>query len=204
MTFLMVNKNSQLPAIVWLKCTDYLHGWLQYELGCAHYVGEQKVVCVQHLPGAREVLRMETWEDMMEPMKVGNVMSATRRNCIAAGLKLDPDVIERQYGMTKETMSLFVPIECPKMCLTKNGVLRPWTNDVCFGQKQAKAMAKLLFREFWKAVAEFDREYAKKMNGEKYAAKDMVEEFCEKTNTYSYHVDTIRREWMRQRVRMAS
>ena len=49
----MDNKTYRTPPIVWLKMTDYIHGWLQHELGGAAMVGDQRVVCVQDLPGAR-------------------------------------------------------------------------------------------------------------------------------------------------------
>ena len=167
-------------------------------------VGEQRVICVQHLPGAREVLRMETWEDVMGAAKVGNAMSATRRNCLAAGLTLDADVIEQQYGMTKETMRLFVPVECPRMCLTKNGVLRPWTNDVCLGRKQARLLTEVLYAAFWQAVEAFSRKYALAHRGERYAQADMIEAFCHETGTSDVHVDALRRQWQRQQKRKAS
>ena len=96
----MEEKKYKVPNIVWLKVTDYQHAWLQRELGGGARVGDQRVVSVQHLPGARDVLKMETVEDMMEPVKVDKVMSATRRNCIKAGLTLDEKVIEREYGIT--------------------------------------------------------------------------------------------------------
>lgn len=194
-----MEKLYRLPVICWLRVTDYMQGWVQNELGGEAKAYGQRVVSVQHLPGARNVMRMETNEETMAPRQVGIAMSATLRNCIDAGLILDAEAVERMYGITKEALALFVPVECPRLALTKNGVLRPWTNDVCFGRTQARAMEKLLFREFWKAVAEFDKEYAEKMNGKKYPAKDMVEAFCDISGTYSYHVDTIRREWMRQR-----
>lgn len=193
-----MEKNYKIPPITWLRMTDYMHGWLQHELGGGARIKDQRVVCVQHLPGAREVLRMETVEDMMEKMPAGNAMSGTRKNCLCAGMELDAGVIEREYGMTKELLKLYVPIECPKMCLTKNGVLRPWTLNVCFGKEQATALQKLLRREFWKAVEEYDAEYARKMDGRKYPAIDMVEDFCMDTDTPDMYTEAIRREWQRR------
>lgn len=189
---------KKLPAIAWLKMTDFMHGWLQWELGCAVRVGEQRVVCVQHLPGARKVLRMEVKEDMMEKQPLGNALSATRRNCFMAGLDIDEEVMEKEYGVTREAMSQFVPVECPKMCLTKYGVLRPWTNDVCLGKGQATALQRLLREAFWEAVEEFDREYAEELEGDKYPAIEMVEEFCKRTNTPDMYAPAIRREWQRR------
>lgn len=193
-----MEKSYKVPPIVWLRVTDYMHGWLQYELGGDARVRDQRVVCVQHLPGAREVLRMETVDDMVEIKPVGNAMSATRRNCITAGLDLDPQVVERLYGMTREALALFVPVECPRMCLTGNGVLRPWTLDVCLGKEQASAMQRLLRQAFWDAVEDFDREYAARMNGRKYPAVDMIEDFCARTGTPDLYVMAMRREWQRR------
>ena len=181
-----------------------MHGWLQWELGGEARVKDQRVVCVQHLPGARAILRMETVEDMMEKKPIGNVMSATRKNCMEAGLNIDEDVMAREYGVTREAMKLFVPVECPKMCLTKSGVLRPWTLDVCLGREQAAAMQRLLRNAFWQAVEEYDAGYARKMNGKKYPAVDMVEEFCMDTETPDLYVEAIRREWQRRVKRVKS
>lgn len=178
-----------------------MHGWLQWELGGAVRVGEQRVISVQHLPGARQILMMESTEDMMEKRPIGNALSSTRRNCFDAGLKIDPDVMEKEYGVTSDIMKWFMPVECPKMCLTKYGVLRPWTNDVSMSKEQATALQRLLREEFWKAVEEFDNKYAEKMAGEKYPAVNMVEDFCEHTETSDIYVQTIRREWQRRQKR---
>ena len=92
-----MEKKYELPPIVWLKMTDYMHGWLQYELGGAAMIKEQRVVCVQHLPGAREILRMESFEDLeLGVMKISNAMSATRKNMLEAGMVLDASVIEQE------------------------------------------------------------------------------------------------------------
>lgn len=194
----MGQKVYDTPPIVWLKMTNFTHGWLQWELGGEARVGEQRVVSIQHLPGARAILRMETVEDMMEKEPVGNALSATRHNCFMAGLEIDEDVMEQEYGVTRDLMKLFAPIECPKMCLTKYGVLRPWSNDVCLGKRQAAALQRLLRDTFWTAVEEFDGTYAKEMGGEEYYAIDMIEEFCQRTKTPDMYVDTIRREWQRR------
>lgn len=194
-----MEKSYKLPAITWLKVTDYLHGWLQYELGGGAMVKGLKVICVQHLPGARHVLKMETVDDVtVAPGETGISMSDTRKNCIEYGLKLDPDAVEKLYGMTKERLKMYVPIECPKLCLTKNGVLRPWTLDVCFSQKQGTALHRLLRQEFWKAVEKFNEEFARRMDGMKYPAVEMIEEFCMETGTSDIHVDALRREWQRR------
>lgn len=195
----MMEKRYKVPAIVWLKVTDYMHGWLEYELGGGARVGDQRVVCIQDLPGAREVFRMETAEDVaMESAKIGNSMSSNRKDCLSAGLSMDAEYIEREFGMTRELMKLFVPVECPRRCLTASGVLRRWTQDVNLGREQASAMQRLLRAAFWQAVEEFNTGYARKMNGEKYPAVDMIEAFCVMTKTPDLYVEAMRREWQRR------
>ena len=198
----MEEKKYKVPAIVWLKVTDYMLGWLQHELGGSVRVSDQRVVSVQHLPGARDVLRMETTEDMMERRPLENALSATRYSCYMDGLALDADVMKKEYGVTQEQMRLFVPVECPRMCLTKNGVLRPWTNDVSLGKEQASALVRLVREAFWQAVSEYDQEYALQQCGKKYPAVEMIEAFCKDTQTSDMYVDAIRREWQRRRKRL--
>lgn len=197
----MPEKKYKMPALCWLRVTDYIKGWLRYELGGVIRVNGQYVVSVQHLEGARAILRMETVNDTMEPSMSGNAMSATRYNCVAAGMELNPKVVEQMYGITPETLPLFIPIECPRLTLTPNGVLRPWNDDTCFEAKQAAALHRLLRDAFWQAVTEFSEEYAKEHAGQKYAQEDMVEAFCKETSTDARHVAAIRREWQRRRKR---
>lgn len=194
-----MEKNYDLPPIAWLKMTDYMHGWMQWELGGGARIKDQKVVCVQDLPGARDALMMETMDDIeLGPMKIVNAMSGNRKNMLAAGLVLDEGVIEREYGMTKKMMALFVPIECPRRCLTKYGVLRPWSLDICLGRQQASELQRVIRAAFWKAVEQYNTEYARKMNGRKYPAVDMIEDFCVTTKTPDIYVEAIRREWQRR------
>lgn len=192
-------KNYKLPPVAWLKVTDYMHGWMQRELGCGARIGDQRVVCIQHLPGAREALRMETAEDDLADVKaVGNAMSATRRNCVSLGLALDRETMERFYGVTAEQLKLFAPIECPKRCLTKYGVLREWTNDVGFGREQASALQRVIRAAYWEAVGEFNAEYARQQGGKKYTSIEMVEAWCRETGTSEVHAEAIKREWNRR------
>lgn len=194
-----MEKTYKLPAIVWLKVTDFMHGWLQYELGGACRVMEQKVVSVQHLPGARDVLMMETVDDIeLGPMKIQNAMSGNRKNMLGAGLQLDASYIEAEYGLTREAMRLFVPVECPKMCLTKYGVLRPWTLDVNLSRQQASALQRVIRTAFWQAVESFNQEYAQRMGDTKYPSIDMVEAFCKETGTPDIYAESIKREWNRR------
>ena len=193
-----MEKTYKLPPIAWLRITDYMHGWIQRELGCALRVGAQHVISVQHLPGAREILRMETEEDVMGGKVIVNSMSAALKNCIESGLQLDPDAILGQYGLTAGALKMFMPVECPRMCINKNGVLRPWTLEVNFGRQQSSALQKLLRETFWQAVGEFAEEYAREHEGEKYAQIDMIEAFCAETKTPDELAETMRREWQRR------
>ena len=194
-----MEKNYKLPPIVWLKVTDFMHGWLQWELGGGARIGEQRVICVQHLPGARAVLRMETTDDVeLRPMKIQNAMSGNRKNMLAAGMAIDADYIEREYGMTREAMQLFVPVECPRLCQTKNGVLRPWTLDVSLGREQSRALLRVVRSAFWQAVETYNRVYARDLGGTKYSAIDMVEAFCKETDTPDIYAEAIKREWNRR------
>lgn len=203
----MADKSYKIKAVTWLKVTDYLHAWLEKELGGGARIGGKRVICLQHLEGARDALRMETADDVTgdDPERLKQksfcregTMSATRWGCIDAGLTLDARTVERLYGISREELALYVPIECPRICLTPDGVLRPWTTDRCFGRQQTTALQRLLREAFWRGVAEYDREYAKKQEGRKYAAVDMVESFCQEMGTSDLYVDTIRREWQRR------
>ena len=198
-----MEKSYTLPTIAWLRATDYLHGWLQSQLGCAAMVGNQKIVCVQHLEGAKQILKMETREDTLgEKCQAPVAMSAKRYNCVTAGLQLDEQAVGEMYGVKREELPLYVPIEVPKMCTTSAGVLRPWTLNTSFGHKQAGELLRLLREEFWKAVAQYDRQYAEKKQGRPYPAIDMIEAFCRDTQTSDIYAAPLRREWQRRQKRI--
>ena len=165
------------------------------------------MVSLQHLDGAKDVLRMETADDVtgddtgrleQGPVSRKGTMSATRWGCIDAGLTIDAKTVERLYGINREELALYLPIECPKVCLTPEGVLRPWTTDRCFGRQQTTALQQLLRETFWQGVAEFDREYARRQEGKEYVAVDMLEAFCREMGTSDLYVDALRREWQRR------
>jgi hypothetical protein len=92
---------------------------------------------------------MESAEDTSKREPIINTISSARRNYIAAGADLDNDMAEKEYGITSKELKLFLPIECPKLCMTKDGVLRPWTLNICYGKEQAAAMQRLLRKVFW-------------------------------------------------------
>jgi hypothetical protein len=203
----MSEKNYKTPVVAWLKVTDYMHGWLQRELGGGARIGGKRVVSLGHLDGARDALRMETANDVtgddperleQGPVSRDGTMSATRWSCIDAGLTLDARTVERLYGISREELALYLPIECPRVCLTPLGVLRPWTTDTCFGRQQTTALQRLLREAFWQGVAEYNHEYARRQEGRKYAAVDMIEAFCRDMETSDLYVDALRREWQRR------
>lgn len=195
-------EENYIPKICWLKVTDYMLGWLEYELSGTFRVRGQRIVCVLHLEGVREIIReLDTVDELTSPKDVDMAMSATCKNMIEAGMKMDADVMQKTYGITREMLRLFVPMEVPRMCITTGGVLRPWTNDTCFNRQQASRMQKLLREEFWKSVGRFAEQYAIEHQGERYAQEEMVEAFCEMTKTDDIYVPAIRREWQRRQKR---
>jgi len=193
-----MERQYKVPPVAWLRVTDYMHGWLQHELGGGARIGEQRVVCLQHLPGAMDALMMETADDTAEAGPVDKAMSATRRNVIAVGLESDPEVTAGLYGVTAELLGSFVPVECPPRCMTEHGVLREWTNDVGFGQRQAGALQQVIRAGFWRAVEAFNAEYARRVGGRDYPAIEMVEAWCRETGTNEVHSEAIKREWNRR------
>lgn len=193
-----MDKNYNLPTVVWLKMTDYTVNWIQYEYGGNLKIRDCQVVSLHHLPAARKILMMETVYESRKNVVIGLSISAAVKNCIDSGMDIDPETVGEMYGLTKDELKLFVPIECPSMCTSINGVLRRWTHDVNFSQKQAAALQKVLRDAFWDAVIRYDREYSKRMGGKKYPAVDMIESFCKETSTPDIYTDAIRREYHRR------
>ena len=190
---------KESAAITWMKVTDYMHDWLEKEFGCELRARGVRVLCLHDLEGAREILKMETNEDGWSGGKIANAISVTRMKCLDAGLRLDPDAVRTMYGIDAEALKLYMPIECPRMALTENGVLRPWTWDTTFGRDQTVAMHRLLRNTFWKAVAEFDEAYNREVNNENYPAKEMIQEFCRRNKIGEIYIDALRREWQRRK-----
>ena len=230
-------KGYDVPPVTWLRVVEYMHGGLEYFLGGEVRAGGRPVICVRHLQGARDALRMPTYDDMtLDPVcdagqktkrgggkEDGNAadgqktkrgggskrlpwelaMSDTRRSIIDAGLTLDAAVTEQLYGLSREELRQYMPIECPKLCMAEHGLLRPWTKDVCFSEPQARALKRLLREVYWQGVEEYAETYARRRKGEKYAVVEMVEDFCEDSGTPETYIEAIRREWQRRAKRMA-
>jgi len=194
----MTDKTNRPPSIAWIKMTGYIRDWLKYEFGGRAQVNGVPVICIQHLRGARDVLRMETETDVMDRDEPEQSISAAKYSCIDAALRIDTGTVERLYSMTREELAQYVPVECPRLCMTQDGVLRPWTDNVRFGQRQAAALQRLVREAFWEAVREYDQDYALAAEGKRYAAIDMIEAFCKDTGTRDTYVEEIRREWQRR------
>lgn len=193
-------KSFRMPAITWLRVTEFIRGWLVYEFGSKVMVNGRRVVCLQHLDGVRDILRMETVDDMeLSPdLPVELSLSAARYGVISAAMTLSPEATERAYHLSPEQLLQFVPVECPRLRLTQEGLLREWSGDAMFGEQQAKELLRLLRHYFWKDVERFAKCYAREHEGERYAQEDMIEAFCLETNTSDIHVEAIRREWQRR------
>jgi len=194
-----------MPAIVWLRVTEFLSGWLVYEYGSKVMVNGRRVVCLQHLDGVRDILRMETVDDteLSPDATVELSLSAQRYSMLNAAMTLSPEVTERVYHLSLEELLSFVPIEVPRVRLTEEGLLREWGGDAMLGDAQAKALLRLLRHCFWEGVERFARRYARQHEGEKSAQEDMIEAFCKMTKTSELHIEAIRREWQRRAKRMA-
>ena len=195
-----MTKSFRMPAIVWLRVTEFIRGWLDYEFGSKVMVNGRRVVCLHHLDGVRDILRMETVDDteLSPDLPVELSLSASRYGVISAAMTLSPEATERMYHLSLEQMQQFVPIECPRLRLTQEGLLREWSGDAMLGDAQAKALLRLLREAFWEDVERFARRYAREHEGEKYAQEDMIAAFCRMTKTSELHIEAMRREWQRR------
>jgi len=193
-------KNTKMPAIAWLRVNEWMMGWMSYELGGKMMVNGRRVVCMQHLDGVRDILRMETVDDteLSPDLPVELSLSAQRYSMLQAAMTLSPEAAERMYHLSSEELQDFVPIEVPRVRLTEEGLLRPWGGDTMFGGKQAKELVRLLREAFWEGVELFARRYAREHEGEAYAQEDMIVAFCRETKTSELHIEAIRREWQRR------
>ena len=184
------------PPVAWLSLTSYMHEWLFSEYGGDIKLYGKPVLSIAHIPEAKELLRKQTQDDIMEDGQTRWSLSAMRMDFLQHGVELG---IKGAGGLelTREQLGTFLPIECPKMALTPNGVLRPWTRQISFGQKQAFALTKLLRGEFWNAVGEYEKHF-KWPQGAEHTTIAMTEAFCQDTGTPDIYADDLRREWQRQ------
>lgn len=190
--------NYPTPPVAWLSVTTYMHHWLCREFGGAVHLHEKPVLSISHLPGAREILRMQTQDDVMKPAQMRWSLSAMQMDCLKAGIRVGPKAVESMYNMTPEMLNTFLPIECPRMALTTNGVMRPWNRVISFGQSQAFALTKLLRNTFWQAVGDYESRF-QWPEGAQHTTIAMIEGFCADTGTPDIFAADLRREWQRQR-----
>lgn len=191
------------PAVCWLKVTDYLHDWVRHELCGSLTIHDQPIVCLQHLEGVRDIMRMEVTEDIELNIETAkNTLSAQRYRIIKAGLEINEEATTRMYGIGKAHLALYMPVECPAVCLTADGVLRSWTGDVCFSHQQSVMLQRLLRDMFFDTLTDYDRQYAGNRQHRPYPAIDMIETFCEEMGINDTYADVIRREWQRRRKKL--
>lgn len=188
------------PPVVWIKLAVFMHGYLRATLGGEVKIGKQRVICVQHLPGVKKVWRMETVHDMMAGPDDGCTMSDERHTIFTEGMKIDAAVMARDFNMTPADLAQYIPVEVPKLCVTENGVLRPWTASVNMGAPQSSALRRILRREFWTAVDDFSRNYRAEHVDEGCSDRDVIDAFCEAYDTPTTCIDAIRREWQRREI----
>ena len=184
------------PPVAWLSLTSYMHEWLFREYGGDVRLYGKPVLSIAHIPDAKKLLRQQTQDDVMEDGQTRWSVSAMRMDFLQHGVELG---IKGVGGMelTREQLNLFLPIECPKMALTQNGVLRPWNRQTSFGQRQAFALTKLLRGAFWKTVADYERNF-KWPRGAEHTAIAMIESFCQDAGVPDIYAADLRREWQRQ------
>ena len=192
-----MNQKYPTPSVAWLQITGYTHDWLYHEFGGSILLHGKQIVSIAHLPEARKILRMQTQEDIMGESPNRISLSAMRMDCLQLGCSIGPKSMQDNFKITTEQLNLFVPIECPRMALTKYGVLRPWDRTTAFGKEQANSLLNFLRRAFWQAVAEHEQALTEKGQKPETAIK-LIESFCQETGTSDVWVSDLRREWQRQ------
>ncbi len=188
------------PAMAWLWVPGYMIAWLEYEYGGALVYYGRKLLSTWQVSGMKAAMREPTLEDALMNTQEKLSLSAQRMDCLQAGMQVNADTMATVFGMEARELALYVPLECPKMALTKLGVLRPWQRHIAFSRRQARSILALLQREFWGALAAYNEEYARTHEGW-YPAVEMVESFCDDTNTPEVFIAEIRREWQRKEKR---
>ena len=187
-----------MEPICWLKITDYMRGWARMALGGPKRVKDDPVIQVQNLEGAQPVLMMATDNELHSGDVPGNVICDTWHAALEVGLEMDACGMEREFGVTRELLSQYLPVACPPYAVADNGTVHPWDSDTSFGQQQAAALLRLIREAFWRAVGDFSRWYQREHAGEHYAQVEMIEAFCKRYQTDDVYVEAMRREWQRR------
>lgn len=188
--------NYPTPAVAWLQITKYMHEWLINEFGGNVRLHNKPVLTVTYLPGVKKVLRMETMDDVTDISDNKFSMSAMRMDCVTLGCSIGPKTMQEQYGITPELLDTYLPIECPRMALTKYGVLRPWARNMAFGKQQAIELLTLLRNAFWDNVNEYYHNLIDKGEAPETAI-ELIRTYCEENHISEVHLDDLRREWQR-------
>jgi len=188
--------NYPTPAVAWLQTTKYLHDWLINEFGGNVRLHNKPVLTVTYLPGVKNILRMETLDDVTEKVDNKLSMSAMRMDCVTLGCSIGPKTMQELYGMTPELLDTYLPIECPRMALTKYGVLRPWSRNMTFGKQQASELLILLRNAFWDNVNEYYQALISEGNAPDTAI-NLIRSYCEDKHISEVYIDDLRREWQR-------
>ena len=184
--------------MAWLKMPGYMIAWLEGEYGGSIERHGHKLLSTNHLPNVRRIMKQETEEDIMVSSEEWQSLSQTRMNCIQTGLSLNPEAMAAWMQVDTKQIAQYVLMECPRLALTKNGVLRPGTRDTAFSRRQARLLQAELQKAFWNSVNTYDAHYAETHEGH-YPAVDMVAAFCEETGTDEVYIQEIRREFQRKR-----
>ena len=196
-----MNQDSNFVTICWFHVTDYMRGWMRSTLGGTLVVRNEPVLSIRHLDGMDRAFRMEADDTIPTGRTPGNAISSTWYNALVAGMSIDALAMEREYGVTEELLRQYVPIVCPMMAISPDGILVPWTGDIYFGKQQTVAIQRQLRVAFWRAVAIFSIGYANEHPEGDYPQVEMVESFCRQTGTDDLYVEPIRREWQRRQRR---
>ena len=117
-------------------------------LGGPKRVKDDPVIQVQNLEGAQPVLMMPTDDELHSDVVPGNVICDTWHAALEVGLKMDAWGMEREFGVTRELLSQYLPVACPPYAVADDGTVHPWDSDTGFGQQQATALLRLIREAF--------------------------------------------------------
>lgn len=187
-----------MKPICWLRITDYMREWARVALGSQKHVNGIPVLDILNLKGVRPALLMPTINELPGTGAPGNSMCDTWHAALSAGLEVDAWGMEREFGVTKETLEQYLPVACPDYAIAEDGAIHSWDNDTSFGKQQSTALLRLIRDAFWSAVDNHATQYKKSHLGTKYAQIDMLESFCKDYHINDMHLEAMRREWQRR------